>query len=178
VLTAVREGEAGSRTLNARIAQALQKPGAREDGFFHGRLVMIRENSYRHGLYNGDVGLVWRDDDGSPGSGPGQALRVWFETAAGPRAWLPAALPTHESAFALTVHKSQGSEFDDVLLALPERSVRVSSRELLYTAITRARRSLALWAKEDVLAEAIARRAQRWSGLAARFRSEQAATRE
>jgi exodeoxyribonuclease V alpha subunit len=170
VLTAVREGEAGSRTLNARIAQALQKPGAREDGFFHGRLVMIRENSYRHGLYNGDVGLVWRDDDGG--------LRVWFETAAGPRAWLPAALPTHESAFALTVHKSQGSEFDDVLLALPERSVRVSSRELLYTAITRARRSLALWANEDVLAEAIARRAQRWSGLAARFRSEQAATRE
>jgi exodeoxyribonuclease V alpha subunit len=170
VLTAVREGEAGSRTLNARIAQALQKPGAREDGFFHGRLVMIRENSYRHGLYNGDVGLVWRDDDGG--------LHVWFETAAGPRAWLPAALPTHESAFALTVHKSQGSEFDDVLLALPERSVRVSSRELLYTAITRARRSLALWANEDVLAEAIARRAQRWSGLAARFQSEQAAARE
>jgi exodeoxyribonuclease V alpha subunit len=161
VLTAVREGEAGSRLLNARIAQALQQPGARDDAFFHGRLVMIRENSYRHGLYNGDVGLVWRDADGS--------LRVWFETDAGPRAWLPAALPAHESAFVLTVHKSQGSEFDDVLLVLPERSVRVSSRELLYTGITRARRALTLWANEDVLAEAISRRAQRWSGLAERL---------
>ncbi|MGH8173507.1 MAG: exodeoxyribonuclease V subunit alpha, partial [Rhodanobacteraceae bacterium] len=161
VLTAVREGDAGSRALNARIAQALHPQGLREDAFFHGRLVMIRENSYRHGLYNGDVGLVW---------GEGEAMRVWFVTDTGPRAWLPAALPAHESAFALTVHKSQGSEFDDVLLVLPERSVRVSSRELLYTGITRARRSLTLWAGEDVLAEAIARRAQRWSGLARRLR--------
>ena len=143
--------------------QTCALPISREDGFFHGRLVMIRENSYRHGLYNGDVGLVWRDDDAT--------LRVWFETATGPRAWLPAALPAHESAFALTVHKSQGSEFDDVLLALPERSVRVSSRELIYTGITRARRSLALWANENVLAEAVARRAQRWSGLGARLRN-------
>jgi exodeoxyribonuclease V alpha subunit len=163
VLTAVREGEAGSRTLNARIALALQKPGAREDAFFHGRLVMIRENSYRHGLYNGDVGLVRVDADGN--------ARVWFDTAAGPRAWLPAALPAHESAFALTVHKSQGSEFDDVLLVMPDKSVRVASRELLYTGITRARRSLTLWANENVLSEAIARRAQRWSGLADKLRA-------
>jgi exodeoxyribonuclease V alpha subunit len=162
VLTAVREGDAGSRTLNARIALALQKSGAREDAFFHGRLVMIRENSYRHGLYNGDVGLVWVEADGH--------ARVWFDTDAGPRAWLPAALPAHESAFALTVHKSQGSEFDDVLLVLPEKSVRVASRELVYTGITRARRSLTLWANEAVLADAIARRAQRWSGLADRLR--------
>lgn len=163
VLTAVREGDAGSRTLNARIALALQKAGAREDAFFHGRLVMIRENSYRHGLYNGDVGLVWVDAAGN--------ARVWFDTDAGPRAWLPAALPAHESAFALTVHKSQGSEFDDVLLVLPEKSVRVASRELLYTGITRARRSLTLWANENVLSEAVARRAQRWSGLADKLRA-------
>jgi exodeoxyribonuclease V alpha subunit len=163
VLTAVREGDAGSRTLNARIALALQKTGAREDAFFHGRLVMIRENSYRHGLYNGDVGLVWADADGN--------ARVWFETDSGARAWLPAALPAHESAFALTVHKSQGSEFDDVLLVLPEKSVRVASRELVYTGITRARRALTLWANEAVLADAIARRAQRWSGLADKLRA-------
>ncbi len=162
VLTAVREGDAGSRTLNARVALALQRAGAREDAFFHGRLVMIRENSYRHGLYNGDVGLVWLDAQGN--------ARVWFDTDSGPRAWLPAALPAHESAFALTVHKSQGSEFDDVLLVLPEKSVRVASRELLYTGITRARRSLTLWANESVLSEAIARRAQRWSGLADKLR--------
>jgi exodeoxyribonuclease V alpha subunit len=162
VLTAVREGDAGSRALNARIALALQRPGAREDAFFHGRPVMIRENSYRHGLYNGDVGIV-RDD------GDGTGLRVWFDTATGPRAWLPAALPAHESAFALTVHKSQGSEFDDVLLVLPERSVRVLSRELVYTGITRARNALTISANEDVLSDAISRRAQRWSGLAERL---------
>lgn len=163
VLTAVREGEAGSRALNARIALALQKAGAREDAFFHGRLVMIRENSYRHGLYNGDVGLVWIGEDGG--------ARVWFDTDSGPRAWLPAALPAHESAFVLTVHKSQGSEFDDVLLVLPEKSVRVASRELLYTGITRARRALTIWANANVLSEAIARRAQRWSGLADKLRT-------
>ncbi|HET7923301.1 MAG TPA: exodeoxyribonuclease V subunit alpha [Rhodanobacteraceae bacterium] len=163
VLTAVRDGEAGSRTLNARIALALQKSGAREDAFFHGRLVMIRENSYRHGLYNGDVGLVRVEADGN--------ARVWFDTDAGPRAWLPAALPAHESAFALTVHKSQGSEFDDVLLVLPEKSVRVASRELVYTGITRARRSLTLWANDAVLSDAIARRAQRWSGLADKLKA-------
>jgi exodeoxyribonuclease V alpha subunit len=163
VLTAVREGEAGSRTLNARIALALQKAGAREDAFFHGRLVMIRENSYRHGLYNGDVGLVWIEADGN--------ARVWFDTDAGPHAWLPAALPAHESAFALTVHKSQGSEFDDVLLVLPDKNVRVASRELVYTGITRARRALTLWANDSVLSEAIARRAQRWSGLADKLRA-------
>jgi exodeoxyribonuclease V alpha subunit len=123
---------------------------------------MVRENSYRHGLYNGDVGIV-RDD------GDGTGLRVWFDTATGPRAWLPAALPAHESAFALTVHKSQGSEFDDVLLVLPERSVRVLSRELVYTGITRARNALTISANEDVLSDAISRRAQRWSGLAERL---------
>ena len=68
------------------------------------------------------------------------------------------------------MHKSQGSEFDDVLLVLPEKSVRVASRELVYTGITRARRALTLWASDGVLSEAIARRAQRWSGLADELR--------
>jgi len=162
VLTAVREGSAGSRELNARIEQALQAGTARAEEFFHGRLLMIRENSYRHGLYNGDIGLCWRDAE--------VGVRVWFDGDGGPRSWLPAALPRHESAFALTVHKAQGSEFDEVLLAFPERGARVLSRELLYTGLTRARRKLTLWAGESVLADAIARRAQRWSGLADRLR--------
>ena len=162
VLTAVREGSAGSRELNARIEQALQAGNVRDEEFFHGRLLMIRENSYRHGLYNGDIGLCWRDAE--------VGVRVWFDGDGGPRSWLPAALPRHESAFALTVHKAQGSEFDEVLLAFPERGARVLSRELLYTGLTRARRALTLWAGESVLADAIARRAQRWSGLADRLR--------
>ncbi len=161
VLTAVREGPAGSRTLNTIIAAALD-PLRRGDGMFRGRLILVTENSPRHGLYNGDVGIAWPDEIGE--------ARVWFDGSDGLRAWLPSALPAHESAFALTVHKAQGSEFDRVLLALPERGARVLSRELLYTGLTRCRREVTLWANEAALRQAIGKRAQRWSGLAERLR--------
>jgi len=160
VLAAVREGGAGSQTLNALIAGALD-PARRGDGFFPGRLILISENSYRHQLFNGDIGIVRADEFGE--------LRVWFEADGGPRAWLPAALPAHESAFALTVHKSQGSEFERVFFALPESGARVISRELLYTGLTRCRREVTLWASEPVLRDGINRKAQRWSGLARRL---------
>jgi exodeoxyribonuclease V alpha subunit len=175
VLSAVREGPHGSVALNAAIAQALRPPGTRPHALFHGALVMITQNSYRHGLYNGDIGLAWRDDDGS--------LRVWFEREAarnegddadGLRAWLPAALPAHEAAFALTVHKSQGSEFDEVVLVLPALAggfARALSREGLYTGLTRARRALTLIGDADALRVAIGRRAARWSGLTERLRN-------
>jgi exodeoxyribonuclease V alpha subunit len=97
---------------------------------------------------------------------------VWFDGDGGPRPWLPAALPAHEPAFALTVHKSQGSEFERVLLALPERDARVLTRELLYTGLTRCKREVTLWASDDVLRCALARRAARWSGLAGKLGSE------
>ena len=158
VLCAMRDGPAGLEALNALIGQALD-PLRRVDGWFKGRLVLVTENSYRQQLFNGDIGIAWPDETGE--------LRVWFEGDAGPRDWLPAALPAHEPAFALTVHKSQGSEFGRVLLVLPERG-RVLTRELLYTGLTRCRRELTLWAGEDALREAIGRRAQRWSGLARR----------
>lgn len=162
VLTAVRDGPAGSVTLDAQLAAVLAEPGSRSELPFHGRLLMITRNSYRHGLFNGDIGVCWREPDGS--------LRVWFETADdGLRAFLPSALPSHESAFALTVHKAQGSEFDEVLLALPEHGARVIARELIYTGLTRARSRVTLWATARVLAEGIARRSQRRSGLAARL---------
>lgn len=159
ILCALRDGPAGLEVLNALIGQALD-PQRRVDGWFRGRLVLVTENSYRQQLFNGDIGVCWPDERGE--------LRVWFEGDDGPRDWLPAALPAHEPAFALTVHKSQGSEFDRVLLVLPERG-RVLTRELLYTGLTRCRQALTLWAGEDALREAIGRRAQRWSGLARRL---------
>ena len=168
VLTAVREGAAGSQTLNAQVAAALD-PARRGTGFFHGRLVLITENSYRHGLFNGDIGIAWREYAAPDGAPVEPTLRVWFDADGGPRAWLPSALPAHESAFALTVHKSQGSEFERVFLALPERGARSVSRELLYTGLTRCRQAVTVWATEATLREGIARRAQRWSGLAARL---------
>jgi exodeoxyribonuclease V alpha subunit len=157
VLCALREGPTGAQVLNALIGAELE-PAQGGEGWYRGRLVLVTENSYRQQLFNGDIGVAWPDEAGE--------MRVWFDADGGPRPWLPAALPAHEPAFALTVHKAQGSEFERVLLALPERDARVLTRELLYTGLTRCRREVTLWAPEDVLRGALARRAARWSGLA------------
>lgn len=159
VLTALREGPQGAVQLNARIEAALA--GAQRDPYFHGRLLLITENSPRHGLFNGDVGVCLRDVDGSP--------IAWFDTGEGLRAFHPAALPPHASAFAMTVHKAQGSEFEHVWLQLPVADSRVLSRELVYTAITRARSGLRVLGPAAVLEAALGRHAQRVSGLAWRL---------
>ncbi|MBB3777331.1 exodeoxyribonuclease V alpha subunit [Xanthomonas campestris] len=209
LLTAVRAGPQGTRGLNARIEQLLAETGsgARRLGsaspWFQGRLLLITENSYRHGLFNGDVGICLRSDaspfsgrsDEGPSSPPGQSaatanrhapgtesraqgpLVAWFEGDGDGqvRGFHPAALPAHESAFAMTVHKAQGSEFDTVWLQLPTRDARVLSRELLYTGITRARRALHLAGSEAVIRSALARHAARISGLAWRLGAQQQA---
>ena len=162
LLTAVREGPQGARTLNARIERLLAEGGGAgraPQGHFQGQLLIVTENSYRHRLFNGDIGVCMRDAAGT--------LVAWFpgDDAGHPRAFHPAALPAHESAFAMTVHKAQGSEFDTVWLLLPARGNRVLSRELVYTGITRARRALHVAGSEAVIREALARHAGRWSGL-------------
>ena len=162
LLTAVREGPQGARTLNARIERLLAEGGGAgraPQGHFQGQLLIVTENSYRHRLFNGDIGVCMRDAAGT--------LVAWFpgDDADHPRAFHPAALPAHESAFAMTVHKAQGSEFDTVWLLLPARGNRVLSRELVYTGITRARRALHVAGSEAVIREALARHAGRWSGL-------------
>ena len=162
LLTAVREGPQGARTLNARIERLLADGGGSgraPQGHFQGQLLIVTENSYRHRLFNGDIGVCMRDAAGT--------LVAWFpgDDAGHPRAFHPAALPAHESAFAMTVHKAQGSEFDTVWLLLPARGNRVLSRELVYTGITRARRALHVAGSEAVIREALVRHAGRWSGL-------------
>ncbi len=160
LLTALREGPQGAATLNAQIEEALA--GAQREAYFHGRLLLVTENSYRHGLFNGDVGVCLRQADGS--------VAVFFPGGGGGvRAFHPAALPAHASAFALTVHKAQGSEFDEAWIVLPQRDARSLTRELLYTALTRARRQVHLFAREDVLRTLLARKAQRVTGLTARL---------
>ena len=159
ILCAVREGPAGTRALNARIDIALAGP--RPPAYYPGRLLLVTENSPRHGLSNGDIGVC---------IGNGAGLAAWFDGDDGPRAFHPATLPPHEAAFAMTVHKAQGSEFDHVWLVLPTRDVRVLSRELLYTAATRARESLHVLANEAVLRAGLARATTRVSGLSARLR--------
>ena len=159
ILTAVREGPQGARTLNARVEELLAGPQRRGSRHFHGQLLIVTENSYRHRLFNGDIGICQRDANNT--------LMAWFpgEQPDVPRAFHPAALPAHDSAFAMTVHKAQGSEFDTVWLLLPARFNRVLSRELVYTGITRARRELHLVAGEGVLRDALSRHASRWTGL-------------
>lgn len=163
VLTALREGPQGARGLNHRIETLLAGANA---GYFHGRLLLVTENSYRHRLFNGDIGICLRDATG--------AIVAWFagDDLAQPRAFHPAALPAHESAFAMTVHKAQGSEFDEVWLQLPRHDARVLSRELVYTGLTRARQRLHLAGPADVLEKALHRHASRMSGLAWRLGAE------
>ena len=159
VLTALREGPQGAAQLNARIELALA--GAQREPYFHGRLLMVTENSARHGLFNGDVGVCLRDIDGAP--------IAWFEGSDGPRAFHPGALPAHVSAFATTVHKAQGSEFDSVWLQLPAVDTRVLTRELVYTGLTRARSALHVLGPATAVEAALARHARRVSGLAQRL---------
>jgi exodeoxyribonuclease V alpha subunit len=169
LLTALRDGAQGASVLNARIEEALA--GVHRDRYFHGRLLLVTENSYRHELFNGDIGVCLRAEGSPPGGRGDGAVVAWFAGGSdGVRGFHPAALPAHAGAFAMTVHKSQGSEFGSVWLQLPRSDARTLSRELLYTAITRARDALHLCANEAVLRAALARRATRMSGLARRLR--------
>ncbi|MGH8076559.1 MAG: exodeoxyribonuclease V subunit alpha, partial [Lysobacter sp.] len=163
LLTALRDGPQGAAPLNARIEEALA--GSHRAPYFHGRLLLITENSYRHGLFNGDIGVCLR----AQGRGEDGATVAWFAGGGDVRGFHPAALPSHGGAFAMTVHKAQGSEFDDVWLLLPRQDARTLSRELLYTALTRARSALHLCASEAVLRASLARHAVRVSGLARRL---------
>jgi exodeoxyribonuclease V alpha subunit len=172
VLCALRRGPWGIEGLNERIARALWQQGwiSRTDGWFAGRPVMVTHNDPQLGLYNGDLGLTLPDEGGR--------LRVCFPQGDGVRQVLPSRLDAAATAFAMTVHKSQGSEFEHVLFALPARANPIVTRELIYTGITRARSRLTLaLAKtqprggndERMLRDAVARRVVRDSAIAERL---------
>jgi exodeoxyribonuclease V alpha subunit len=125
--------------------------------WFAGKAVMITRNHRALQLFNGDVGVTIATERG---------LRVIFPAADGRmHAMPPARLPAHEPAYALTVHKAQGSEFDQVLVMLPPRESPLLSRELLYTAVTRARSRVTIWGSQAALRAAIARPTERGTGL-------------
>lgn len=162
VLCAVRRGPYGVENLNRLIREILSQAGlfGLADACYRGRPVMVTRNDYNLKLFNGDIGLTWPDSEA------GAEMRVFFPAADGRmRRVLPARVPLHETAFAMTVHKSQGSEFERVLLILPENDSPVLTRELLYTGLTRARASVEIWASEKILRSAISRRVERTSGL-------------
>ena len=158
ILAVMRVGRRGVDAINALCRSIL---GLSAD-FAPGLPLMITRNDPRTGLFNGDVGLVVADS-----ANPG-AVRVRFPNHS--RGFLPAELPEHEVVYAMTVHKSQGSGFRNVLLVLPDESVPVLTRELIYTAITRAEQRVELWGNAEVLADALRRKTVRLSGLADRLR--------
>jgi exodeoxyribonuclease V alpha subunit len=166
VLTALREGPSGCVTINAAIEHFLRERAGvpARARWYPGRLLLITENDSGSGLFNGDIGIVLPTKD--------QRLAAWFPAIEGGMRSLPlSALPIHESAFAMTIHKSQGSEFDEAVIVLPREDARVLGRELLYTAVTRARQRVELVAGERALQCTLARSTQRFSGLAERLRA-------
>ena len=161
ILCAVREGEWGVAGLNTAIQLRLEREGLiRRSEWYVGRPVMVTRNDYGTGVFNGDIGLTLRDP-ARPGS-----LRVYFLEGENVRSVLATRLRHVETAFAMTVHKSQGSEFRHTVLVLPQEGGAMLARELVYTGITRARDFFTLVSPtQAVLVDAILRRTQRASGL-------------
>jgi exodeoxyribonuclease V alpha subunit len=160
VLAALHRGPFGVDEINRLIASRLQSQGLIQGGHeYQGKPVMVTANDYEVGLFNGDIGLLWRDEK--------QVLRVYFLLAENQvRSVSIRQLPEHSCAYALTVHKSQGSEFDDVLLVLPVERSPVVTRELIYTGITRARRAVTIHGSREAFLEGCRGRVQRASALA------------
>ena len=163
VLCAHRIGPFGAERFNRSVEKRLLALGlvGAHDPFYPGRPILVTRNDPRTRLSNGDTGVVLRDVAGR--------AQVWFpeleDADGGPRLVPPARLPPHESFFALTVHRAQGSEYDEVAVAPGPADSRVATRELLYTAVTRARRRMVVYGAEDSIAAAVERPTTRSSGL-------------
>lgn len=159
VLCAHRRGRFGAEHLNGLIEQWLRAVGKLplHGEFYRGRPILVTQNDYSIGLHNGDVGLCWPEGD---------RVSVFFpQSDGGFRALSPAKLPSHETAFSMTVHKAQGSEHDEVVLLLPEAASKLLSRELVYTGVTRAKKRVVLWASSSALTRSVQQKVSRYTGL-------------
>ncbi|MDF1615795.1 exodeoxyribonuclease V subunit alpha [Desulfurivibrio dismutans] len=160
-----RRGRNGMESLNLFCRRLLAAKGLLHptSEWYRGRPIMITANDYGLNLFNGDLGVIWESPEDD------HQLRAFFSVGGTIRRFLPSRLPRHETAFAMTVHKSQGSEFEEVAVVLPRESSPLLTRELLYTAISRARRRVRILGPQAVIATAIGRKVERASGLAARL---------
>lgn len=162
VLCAVREGRYGVNALNYYIENILQAEGLIDKNrrWYNKRPIIITRNDYKLGLFNGDIGIIMTAKDN-----PDQASAIFRASDGTLRSLAPIRLPEHETIYAVTVHKSQGSEFDRVLMVLPDRQSPVITRELLYTGITRAKSHIEIWCPEKIFAYGLSRITHRDSGL-------------
>ncbi len=162
ILCASHHGRRGVETVNREIVRFLAGLGlsCRQEGWYPGRPVLVTRNAYHLELYNGDIGIFLPEAGVESG-------KVWFAAADGGfRGFFPALLPPCTTAYAITIHKSQGSEWDKVVVVLPGEDSPLLSRELLYTAVTRARVAVQLVAEKPLLCLALSRSTRRCSGLA------------
>jgi len=162
ILCGLRNGSYGAEQINQVIETILveEEMIALEETWYKGRPIMITRNDYQLNLFNGDVGILFTDpEDGR--------RKAFFETTDPSefRRITASRLPEHESVFAMTVHKSQGSEFKRVLLLLPDVESEVLTRELVYTGITRARENVEIWGVKKVFLQSIHKQCKRNSGL-------------
>jgi len=171
VLATVKEGENGLYALNKLIEKILyqERPDLinPSNGFYHNRPVIVTRNNRELDLYNGDVGIVRRDESGK--------MTVYFEpnkVGKSPRPFSPASLNDCETVFAMTIHKSQGSEFTRVMVVLPDHADnRLLTRELIYTGVTRAISKAIIRGGKDCLVAGIERKVERISGIHERFKA-------
>jgi exodeoxyribonuclease V alpha subunit len=165
VLVAVRESNRGMKAINKFIELHLRKKGLlKPDGdFYENRPIMVTRNMYDLELFNGDTGILRKDTSGN--------MKAYFEDAkGGVKSVLPAYLTYSETVFAMTIHKSQGSEFNNVLVVLPEgTSNALLTRELLYTGITRAKDHITIQGKQDTIDYAVSTCVKRISGITGRI---------
>jgi exodeoxyribonuclease V alpha subunit len=158
-LAVLRRGLTGTERLNRLVEQqiAAERIVPMENGWYHGRPVIITQNDYNLGVFNGDAGVCIREKD--------DELWVYIESGAGLRRIRPQRLTRFEPGWFLTVHKSQGSEFDSVNLLLPKTWNPLISRELLYTAVTRARKRFSLFGSAELFLKGIQNETERYTGL-------------
>lgn len=170
LLCALRETPFGALAINAVLESLLRRAWNidAQAEWYAGRAVIITRNDYGSGLFNGDIGLCLADANGN--------LRVWFETSeselaqTGVRSFAPHTLPAHETAFAITIHKSQGSEYRHAAVLLPpDAENRILSRQLLYTGVSRAKQSVGIWSTPAALQTALSREVRRTGGLQRRI---------
>ncbi|WP_392553176.1 exodeoxyribonuclease V subunit alpha [Orbus wheelerorum] len=165
LLCALRDGPFGVQGLNKLIENLLLEKGSisrrKQDAWYIGRPVMILKNSFSLGLFNGDIGITL------PAADDSNKLKVYFLLPNGEiKAVSPFRLPEHETAYAMTIHKSQGSEFEHVAVILPNQHSPLLTRSLLYTAVTRAKQTISLYSSKTILEKTISSKINRQSGLA------------
>ncbi len=167
LLSPLRKGPYGVEALNRTMESllSLRHPSIREERYYHGKPILITENSYELNLFNGEIGVMLASPD-QP-----LDLQAWFygESRSEVRKFPVSALPAFETGYAMTVHKAQGSEYQKVYLILPPKKAPILTRELVYTALSRSRKTVDIWAHFPILKFAIGNRTRRSSGIVDRL---------